>query len=242
MTAAVVPGLPDSIEALDEAPDYEGSLQSHGYGRPNAGGKNMPKTQVYGDSPEEWRKGRLVEYARRISVALAAHLARDPQPVVVVADAAIGGHVLGDQALAPMIAGFVEVNPAALDEAEIHAAATAVMQPIHDKARDSALGQLDALIGRGDATACTDPVQLIAAAGEGRVEQLFITQEASPPGAPDVGLDARKDADPAARVAAEARDRLERAAQSTLSNGGMIWVVPPDRLPRGAAMAATLRY
>jgi hypothetical protein len=236
MTAADVPGLPASIESLDEAPDHEASLQSHGYGRPNTGGKNMPKTQVYGDSPEDWRKGRLVEYARRISSALSTHLARDPHRIVVVADAEIGGHVLKDEALAPLIAGFVEVNPAALDEAAIHAAAAAVMKPIHDQSRDAALGRLDALIGRGDATACTDPEHLNAAARDGRVEQLFVAEHQGLSGLSDTRTGPAEGIDPAIR------NDQERTAQSTLRNGGVIWVVPPDRLPEGTRMAAVLRY
>jgi hypothetical protein len=236
MTAADVPGLPASIESLDEAPDREASLQSHGYGRPNTGGKNMPKTQAYGDSPEEWRKGRLVEYARRIASALSTHLARDPHRIIVVADAEIGGHVLKDEALAPLIAGFVEVNPAALDEEAIHAAAAAVMKPIHDKARETALEQLDALIGRGDATACTDPELLNAAAQDGRVEQLFIAKHQGLPGLPDTRTGPADGIDPA--ISSDP----ERAAQSTMRNGGAIWVVPPDCLPEGTRMAAVLRY
>ena len=236
MIAADIPGLPASIESLDEASDHEASLQSHGYGRPNTGGKNMPKTQVYGDSPEEWRKGRLVEYARRISSALSTHLARDPHRIVVVADAEIGGHVLKDEALAPLIAGFVEVNPAALDEGAIHAAAADVMKPIHGQTRDAALGRLDALIGRGDATACTDPEQLNAAAQDGRVEQLFVAEQQGLPGLPDTRTGPAEGIDPAIR------NDQERAAQSTLRNGGVIWVVPPDRLPEGTRMAAVLRY
>ena len=236
MTAADVPGLPASIESLDEEPDHEASLQSHGYGRPSTGGKNMPKTQVYGDSPEEWRKGRLVEYARRISSALATHLARDPHRFVLVADAEIGGHILKDEALAPLIAGFVEVNPAALDEGAIHAAAADVMKPIHDQTRDAALERLDALIGRGDATACTDPEQLNAAARDGRVEQLFVAEHQGLSCLPDTRTGSAEGIDPAIR------NDQERAAQSTLRNGGVIWVVPPDRLPEGTRMAAVLRY
>ena len=236
MTAADIPGLPASVESLDEAPDHEASLQSHGYGRPNTGGKNMPKTQVYGDSPEDWRKGRLVEYARRISSVLSTHLARDQHRIVLVADAEIGGHILKDEALAPLIAGFVEVNPAALDEGAIHAAAAAVMKPSHDKARETALEQLDALIGRGDATACTDPEQLNAAAKDGRVEQLLIAEHEALSGLPDTRTGPAEGIDPATR------NDQERAAQSTLRNGGVIWVVPSDRLPEGTRMAAVLRY
>lgn len=221
ITAIPIDGLPDSLDSLDEVPDYEGSLQSHGFGRPNTGGHNMPKTQVYGDSPEEWRKGRLVEFARRASIALAAYLARKPQCLVVVADAAIGGHVRTDEAVSPMIAGFVEVNPATLDAIGLLGAAMAVMQPIHDRARDAALGLLEAQIGRKDATARTGPEQVVAAAGEGRVDQLFVADDTAEPGR---------------------RDMIEQAAQMTLRNGGEVWVVAQDRLPDNTWLAATLRY
>ena len=239
LTALKVADLPGSIESLDEAPDYEGSLQSHGFGRPNTGGQSMPKTQVYGDSPEEWRKGRLVEFAKRAGSALAAHLARDPKPVVVVADASVGGHVRNDVALAPLVAGFVEVNPETLDAADLLAAAAAVMQPLHDKAVCTALEHLDTLLGRGDATACIDPARVIAAARDGRVDQLFL--------APGAGLWGTLHPDTGAVLVTESGspgtlDLRDMAAQLTLGNGGVVWLVADDRLPEGTEMAAILRY
>lgn len=231
--------LPRSIESLDEEPDYEGSLQSHGFGRPNTGGQNMPKTQVFGDSPEEWRKGRLVEFARRSGAAVAAHLARDPMPVVVVADAAMGGHVRNDVALAPLVAGFVEVNPATQDEAKLLAAACAVMQPLNDKAVDEALEHFKTLHGRGDATACIDPELIITAAQDGRVDQLFIAWDAV--------LRGTLDSETGAAVVTDATKRrkldlLDKAAQMALSNGGVVRLLAQDRLPEGVAMVAILRY
>lgn len=239
LTAMEVADLPGSIESLDEAPDYEGSLQSHGFGRPNTGGQNMPKTQVYGDSPEEWRKGRLVEFARRAGSALAAKLARDPRPVVVVADAKIGGHVRNDVALAPLVAGFVEVNPATLDETDLLAAASAVMQPLHDKAVDAALERLDTLLGREHATACIDPATIVAATREGRVDQLFLVRDAVLRGTfdPETGVVLITDAAETGTL-----DLLDKAAQMALRNGGVVWLVAQDRLPEGVAMAASLRY
>lgn len=239
LTAIKVADLPGSIESLDEEPDYEGSLQSHGFGRPNTGGQSMPKTQVYGDSPEEWRKGRLVEFARRAGSALAAHMTRDPKPVVVVADAGIGGHVRNDVALAPLVAGFVEVNPATLDEADLLAAAAAVMQPLHDKALDAALERLDTLLGRGDATASIDPSVVIVAARDGRVDQLFLARDAVLRGTfdPDTGAVVVTDAAKAGSL-----DLLDKTSQMALINGGAVWLVAQDRLQEGTAMAAILRY
>lgn len=233
MTAINVADLPDSIESLDALPDYESSLQSHGFGRPNTGGQNMPKTQVYGDSPEEWRKGRLVEFARRASVALAAYLARKPQCLVVVADAAIGGHVVNDDALSQQVAGFVEVNPATLDEEGLLGAAMAMMRPIHDRSRTDALDRFDAQRGRGDATACADAERVVTAAREGRVDQLFVSEEATSAVSPDLrGIEAGP----------VLPDPVDEAARWTLRNGGGVWVVAPHRLPDGVLMAATLRY
>jgi hypothetical protein len=239
LTAIKIADLPGSIESLDEEPDYEGSLQSHGFGRPNTGGQSMPKTQVYGDSPEEWRKGRLVEFARRAGSALAAHMTRDPKPVVVVADAGIGGHVRNDVALAPLVAGFVEVNPATLDEADLLAAASAVMQPLHDKAVDAALERLDTLLGRGDATACIDPASIVAAARDGRVDQLFIAQDAVLRATfdPETGAEQVTDSAKSGTL-----DLLDKAAQMTLANGGAVWLVAQDRLREDTAMVAVLRY
>ena len=239
LSALKVSDLPGSIESLDEAPDYEGSLQSHGFGRPNTGGQSMPKTQVYGDSPEEWRKGRLVEFAKRAGSALAAHLARDPKPVVVVADAAIGGHVRNDVALEALVAGFVEVNPTTLDTADLLAAAAAVMQPRHDEAVDEALEHFKTLHGRGDATACIDAELIITAAQDGRVDQLFIAREAV--------LRGTLDSETGAAVVTDATKRrkldlLDKAAQMALGNGGVVRLLAQDRLPEGVAMVAILRY
>jgi hypothetical protein len=236
LRAINVVDLPGSIESLDVEPDYEGSLQSHGFGRPNTGGQSMPKTQVYGDSPEEWRKGRLVEFARRAGSALAAHLARDPRPVVVVADAAIGGHVRNDVALAPMVAGFVEVNPATLGEADLLAATSEVMQPVHEKAVNAALERFDTLMGRKDATACVDPAQIIAAARDGRVDQLFIARDGVLRGSPDPKTGALQVSEDGTQ------DVLDAVAKTALSSGGAVWVVDPDRLHQASAMAAVLRY
>jgi hypothetical protein len=235
-----IPGMPASIEALDEPPDYEGAVQSHGYGRPHTGGQNMPKTQVFGDSPEEWRKGRLVEYARRAAAALAAYLARHPHEVVLIADTEIGGHIAGSDALAPHIAGFVETDPAALDDAGLYAAAWSVMQPRRDRDLDTALARLDGLTGRGEATACHDPAQLIAAAREGRVDTLFLARDATLPDTvdPQTG-EAQVAAQPPAGGSV---DLLDLAARLTLLSGGEVRLVSPQQLPGDAAMAAILRY
>jgi hypothetical protein len=239
ITSMQIADMPASVEALNGIPDYEGSLQSGGYGRPNTGGKNMPKTQVYGDSPEEWRKGRLVEFVRRTAAALAANLARHPVGVVVIADAEIGGQLMKAEALKSLIVGSVEVNPASMDDAGLHVAALAVMQPIHGAALAEALDTLEALSGRNDATACTDPVGLLSAAHHGRVDLLFLPEDAALAGRFD---DETAVATLGEGPEAEMRDLSNIAARLTLLNGGRVRVLAQDRLPEGVTMAAILRY
>ena len=53
-------------------------LQARSANRPNVPGPVVTKAQ---DTPDEWRKGRLVEFIRRVAAALQAHLASDPVPV-----------------------------------------------------------------------------------------------------------------------------------------------------------------
>jgi hypothetical protein len=238
MLEMFVTDMPISIETMDE-PDYEGNVQSHGFGRPNTGRLSMPKTQVYGDSPEEWRKGRLVEYTRRAAIALSEYLAGAPVDVVIVSDAEIAGHLAKSEALAPRIAGSVEVNPAALSSDELHEAAWDVMQPVRDGSRDAALERLETRLGQGDPTASTDPEPLIIAAHEGRVEELLLAKDTALHGSFDPESGTAKVAED---QTAETVDLADTAARLTLRNGGTVRVVPADRLPTGAAMAAILRY
>jgi hypothetical protein len=239
ITNLEIADLPESLESLDETPDYEGSLQSGGYGRPNTGGKNMPKTQVYGDSPNEWHKARLIEYVRRTAAALAAYLARQPARVVIIADAEIGGHLMKVDALKPFIVGLIEANPAAMDDAGLLNSALDVMQPIYDTAQSTALEALEELLGRKDTKVCSEPAELLSAAQSGRVETLFLAEDAA--------LAGRFESETALTTIGEGagdtiRDLPNLAAQMTLQNGGNVRVFAPDRLPADMKMGAILRY
>jgi hypothetical protein len=240
MTPIQIDDLPQAMTDMTQTPnDYEAGLQSGGYGRPNTGGKNMPKTQVFGDAPPEWRKGRQEEYARHIAAAVGAYMADKPQKVVVIADAALGGCITNADALSAHIAGFAELNPASQTAASLHAAAAAQMQPIHAQILEETLQRFDAMLGRKDGAACTQTAAVIAAAQAGQIEVLFVAQGA----ALLQELEAETGGTPP-KVGAPARmhDLVDMAAQMALRHGGSVKVVSPDRLPQGNVMAAILRY
>jgi hypothetical protein len=70
-----VADLPGSIDDVSGQPDYENPLQASPIGRPHTGTINITKSQVSGESPEDWRKANTVEFVRRVAVALERHLA-----------------------------------------------------------------------------------------------------------------------------------------------------------------------
>lgn len=91
VTGTDLPGGPDGPDGSVEN-DYENPVQASPPARPHTGTANISHAQVYGDSPPEWRKTRLVEYVRKVAAAVERRLAADPVPVVLVADTEIAGH------------------------------------------------------------------------------------------------------------------------------------------------------
>jgi hypothetical protein len=220
--------LPRSLdEVLGEA-DYQNPLQASPVARPNTGSISISQAQVYGDSPAEWRKGRLVEFARRVAAALRQHVAANPTPIVLVADAEIGGHIKQLGTLGPLLAGVVEINPEALDDRELHDAAYAVMRPRLDAARTAAVERFATLRGNRDARAVTGIDDVMTAAHQGRIDTLLLVEDDTVGGR-------------VAEFTATADDVLEAVAVQTLQHGGAVHLLPEKELSHPPA-AAILRY
>jgi hypothetical protein len=220
--------LPRSLdEVLGEA-DYQNPLQASPVARPNTGSISISQAQVYGDSPAEWRKGRLVEFARRVAAALQQHVAANPTPIVLVADAKIGGHIKQLGTLGPLLAGVVETNPEAMDDRELHDAAYAVMRPRLDAARTAAAERFATLRGNRDARAVTGIDDVMTAAHQGRIDTLLLVEDETVGGR-------------VAEFTATADDVLEAVAVQTLQHGGAVHLLPEKELSHPPA-AAILRY
>lgn len=86
-------GLPGSLaDANGEASDYEAPQQASPANRLQVAANSITQAQIHGESPKEWRKGRLVAFDNRIAAALDTRMADDRRPVVVAADAQALGH------------------------------------------------------------------------------------------------------------------------------------------------------
>lgn len=220
--------LPASIiDSLGET-EHESAVNAAPAGRPHTGVSSVGNAQVYGDSPREWRKTRLTEFASRVASALERHVGGTRRPVVLVANAELAG-LLGE---AYPFEKKVERNPEALSPSELRALAYATLQDHLDESRKNAVDRFESLHGRQDARALDSIPAITAAAYDGRVETLLV--RAAPP--------TSDSPDPAGSPATGTEDGLGEAISSTLVHGGKVHTVPMLVGAPHASAAAILRY
>lgn len=232
------PSLPTNVGQGRPESDYENPVQASPVARPNTGTVNISNAQVYGDSPAEWRKGRLVEYARRTAAAVDDILAGDPVPIVLVASDELSGHFSKASTLAAELVYVIDANPAAMSRADLLTAAFAAVRPQLDIARQEALAHWAMLHGRTDHLAISTITDIVTAAHGGAVETLFIENGPVILGHYDRGSGEVVLAD---ATGDDVEDLIETAAVLTLQHGGNLYLASADEIA-GSHAAATLRY
>lgn len=221
--AADLPRSLDEVTGQDD--DYENPLQAAPVNRPNIGSVSVGKAQVYGDSPEDWRKGRSVEFIRRIAAALESHLAGDRRPVVLAADAGAQGHFRQLTKLGPQLAGVIETNPEAMARDELHEAAYAIVRPRFEEEKRGDAERVQARLGSDDGRVTLDAQDILETARAGRIDTLLLAKGADVPD-----------------NAEAAEDPFDTSAVETLRNGGEVRILADEEMPEGARAAAILRY
>lgn len=234
-------GLPTGLEDVAADPDYENPVQAAPVARPGTGSISIGNAQVYGDSPADWHKDQLVDFARQVAAALDASPHVGGLPVVVVADAELGGHFEKASGLGSQLAGTVETNPAALDDAQLLEAALAVLRPQLARAHADDVEQYAALHGQDDPKAAAGAAAVAAAAHQGRVEVLLLRLGAAAYGRYDPATATVSLQPDSARSPGDV-ELVEEAAMLTLAAGGEICLLEPSDLPEVEQLAAVLRY
>lgn len=229
--------LPENLSDDLGEPDYENPVQASPVARPHTGSISISNAQVYGDSPAEWRKSRLVEFARRVATAVERRLAVNPVPLVLVADAEVGGHFRKLSTLGPLLAGVIEANPESMDQQQLHEAAYTVMRPRLDAGPVEAVERCQALLGSEDPRATTSTEDLVRAAYQGRVDTAFLSEDETVSGSYDEANDQIVNGD-----GPQAGDLLEAVAVQTLQHGGAVHLLSRAKVPGPGPAAAVLRY
>ncbi|MGQ9367347.1 baeRF3 domain-containing protein [Azospirillum sp. ST 5-10] len=240
--------LPAGVEDVDAETDYDKNvLNSPGHMRHHDRRNvavNSVKTHNFGESPEELRHAHLVEYLRRLADAVQRHLDRVgfKGPLVLVAEPEVQGQFRKlVRHPASLLPAGVDANPDALKAEEIHDRAFRLVEPLFDQGRRDAVDRFRAVAGdpQERTRAVTRPEEIVAAAGEGRIDALLLvegtrlwgrydetTRRVTATGSPD----------------GQSVDLLEKAAADTLLHGGAVHVVARADLPPEAIVGAILRY
>ena len=161
-------------------------------------------------------------------------VARDPAPVVLVANAELSGHVQQTNRLAAEDLWVIDADPASMDEAHLRAAAYAVLEPHVTASRSRTWDRFQELQGRNDKRAVTNPADLARSAQHGHVDILFISEAASS------GVSDGAAQMPPVDFASSAR-LLNDLVVGTLSQGGKVQVVLAAQF-KGPSVTAILRF
>lgn len=239
MTEAHDLDLPRRLDEGTAESDYENPVQTSPVARPHTGTVDIRNAQVYGESPPEWRKTRLVESVRRLAAAADRQLVAHGVPVVVVANAEIAGHFQKFTTLGPLLAGVVDANPEALDDTGLHELAYAIVRQGFEADHRTATERLAVLLGNHDPRGVTDVADVTRAAYQGRVDTLLVTEDHIVWGDYDEATDQVRTGD---AFAASGQDLLDAVVAQTLRHGGEVHVFPQTRMPSAAVVGAVLRY
>jgi len=127
----------------------------------------------------------------------------------------------------------VQGSPESLKGGEMHARALELVQDYYAQPARKALAQWERIAGSDRAE--TSFPDLVKAAFEGRIGQLFVRE-----GSQTMGVFDRNEMQ--MKVQGRQEDLVNAAALQTLAFGGEVFVMKPEDVPGGHQMAAILRY
>jgi hypothetical protein len=232
-------GLPRSADEVAAETEYQQLQHASPPARPRTAVHLGMPAHAFGDTPEEQRKTQLVNHLRRLGGALAEALGDRRVPVVLVAAPEVRGHLRALATDIDFVDEDVPLDPQSLTEDELHAKTYAIVQPLFTRARTEALEHFRARAGAGSSLASDDLTTIVGAARFGRVDTLFVAENAVVWGFFD------EDADRIEFTAPDllhSQDLTDLAALQTLLAGGTVHLLGEAEMPAGGPLLALLRY
>jgi hypothetical protein len=193
-----------------------------------------PSGRIQGD---EGQNVRLRQFARKVDAALRDLLAGSGVPLVLAAAPPISLIYPTVNSYAHLVPQTIEGNPEALSDADLAARARTILDALHaDQVREwSALFAQRENQGR----ATTDVAHAARAATFGAVDSLLVDIDQSLPGTLDEESGAVSLADAAS---ARSYGVIDEIARRVFAARGRVLGVRKGDVPRGASLAAILRY
>lgn len=235
-------GLPQGVATIAEATEYEQTIDAPPQARPQSRmAADMPSTQNLGTSPEDLRKAQLLQYLNKVATVLEKRFSGRHEPILVAAqDEAAGNFRKNVSRLPTLLPDNLSCNPDALSIEELHQRAWPIIADSVPDEREQAVEHFAALFDGGDGRATVKPDEIVKKARFGAVDKLIVADGAHLWGHYEEGSDALiRHREP---ETADDEDLLNYAAIHTLRQGGVVTLVPAEKMPREAVAAAILRY
>jgi Bacterial archaeo-eukaryotic release factor family 3 len=234
-----LPGVPQGVAAALQYDDVE--KRDHHYpgpqGRPAGGVAPFAGHGVDVEDATHQPHDAILRYCQQVDTSLRAFLRSEHAPLVLAGVEYLLPIYRRANTYPYLLEEAVTGNPEGLRPEELHERAWAVVQPHFQQAQEGAAAQYRGLVGTGRAT--SEIPAIVMAAYDGRIDTLFVAVGVQQWGIFDAGsrgLEVHQEA-----VAGD-DDLLDLAAMYTLLRRGIVYAVPPHRLPDQTSAAAILRY
>jgi hypothetical protein len=235
-----VEGMPAGIDEVRERTDFEADLGFHPRDRgKQVGGADRPKFHALGESPDDYEDVLLEQYVKRVAKAVDRHLAGTSAPLVLAAKPRELGRLRQAIGYPNVAEKDIQKDPQALGEDRLHSEAWGIAEPLLDKRRDIALDSLRARLASGGVPGSQDLEELLRAAGEGRVEAVFLDPDRTMWGRWD---EERQRMEHAEEAGPGNEDLLNLLAVKTLGQGGDVFSLPEDLRQRAGPASGIFRY
>lgn len=219
-------GFPKSLSESKQTDQPDHDLDNRSSAGPDVGGM---KGVMFGTTTDREKKDEyLVHYFSAIDKAVNTALKDRTEPLVVAAvesELALYSRV---NTYPHLVEPGVHGSPDGMEGGEIHRRALELLQ--NQPPRE--LAEFDKKVGTGHASVHIQDI--VTAAFEGRVSNLFFQENAKYEGTFDTMRQKVKHSDP--------DDLIEAAAWQTIVHGGDARIVPASAMPNGVAVCALFRY
>ena len=236
-TAAEV-DLATAPASLQEALRYdapESQLQYHTAG-PRTGGRRAAVFHGHGVGTDD-RKDNVLRFCQQVDRGLGPVLRGGSAPLVLAAVESVAAIYRQKNTYRHLVEALVPGNPEGVSAMDLHARAWPLVEPVMRGARDAAMARYQAVSGTAKAT--NDLVEALRAAGDGRLDVLFVPTGVQRWGTFD---DTTREAVLHRSPRAGDEDLLNDVAVRTVLDGGTVYAVRPDEMPDGDSVAALFRY
>ncbi|MFZ1399276.1 MAG: hypothetical protein WAS33_20390, partial [Candidatus Promineifilaceae bacterium] len=232
-----VADIPASLAETLVADGPEKQLQFHTSSGSPGGGKRAAIFHGH-DAAGKLSRTNIRRYFRQINSGLSAWLVNEHAPLLLAGVDYLLPLYKEVNSYPHLLEEVITGNPEMLRADELHQRGWAIVQPLFQQARRQAGAKYQHLLRSGSEIASNDPLQIIQAAFNGRIETLFV--------ALGQRLWGRFDPETGAVELHQEKgggdgDLLNVAVIQTMMNGGAVYAVPLEEMPSRNILAAVYR-